>query len=59
MPIFIWGLSVAHNGNLTNALMLREVLVKEGAIFRTTSDTETIVQQLIGDNPRERNLLIN
>ena len=34
------GLSVAHNGNLTNALLLREVLVKEGAIFRTTSDTE-------------------
>ena len=38
------GLSIAHNGNLTNALALREVLVKEGAIFRTTSDTETIVQ---------------
>ncbi len=38
------GLSVAHNGNLTNALLLRENLVKEGAIFRTTSDTETIVQ---------------
>ena len=38
------GLSVAHNGNLTNALLLRETLVKDGAIFRTTSDTETIVQ---------------
>ena len=38
------GLSVAHNGNLTNALLLRESLVKDGAIFRTTSDTETIVQ---------------
>ena len=38
------GLSVAHNGNLTNALILREALVREGAIFRTTSDTETIVQ---------------
>ena len=38
------GLSVAHNGNLTNAVTLREVLVKDGAIFRTTSDTETIVQ---------------
>ncbi len=38
------GLSVAHNGNLTNALILREILVKDGAIFRTTSDTETIVQ---------------
>ena len=38
------GLSIAHNGNLTNALALRETLVKDGAIFRTTSDTETIVQ---------------
>jgi len=47
------GLSVAHNGNLTNALTLREVLVKEGAIFRTTSDTETIVQ-LIAKSKREK-----
>ena len=38
------GLSIAHNGNLTNALTLRNSLVKDGAIFRTTSDTETIVQ---------------
>ena len=30
------GLSIAHNGNLTNALVLRESLVKSGAIFRTT-----------------------
>ncbi len=42
--LHIGGLSVAHNGNLTNALLLRENLVKDGAIFRTTSDTETIVQ---------------
>ena len=41
------GLSIAHNGNLTNAISLREKLVKEGAIFRTTSDTETIVQLII------------
>ncbi len=47
------GLSVAHNGNLTNALMLRESLVKDGAIFRTTSDTETIVQ-LIAKSKREK-----
>ena len=47
------GLSVAHNGNLTNALILREILVKEGAIFRTTSDTETIVQ-LIAKSKREK-----
>ena len=32
--------------------MLRETLVKDGAIFRTTSDTETIVQ-LIAKSKRE------
>ena len=47
------GLSVAHNGNLTNALFLRENLVKDGAIFRTTSDTETIVQ-LIAKSKRDK-----
>ena len=47
------GLSIAHNGNLTNAILLRETLVKEGAIFRTTSDTETIVQ-LIAKSKRDK-----
>ena len=47
------GLSIAHNGNLTNAIALREILVKEGAIFRTTSDTETIVQ-LIAKSKRDK-----
>tara|TARA_B100001057_G_C22828356_1_gene942348 strand:+ start:420 stop:1886 length:1467 start_codon:yes stop_codon:yes gene_type:complete len=47
------GLSIAHNGNLTNALLLRETLVKNGAIFRTTSDTETIVQ-LIAKSKRNK-----
>jgi amidophosphoribosyltransferase len=36
-------LSIAHNGNLTNAHALREELVNEGAIFQTTSDTEVIL----------------
>ena len=47
------GLSIAHNGNLTNALFLRESLVRDGAIFRTTSDTETIVQ-LLAKSKREK-----
>jgi amidophosphoribosyltransferase len=47
------GLSVAHNGNLTNAISLRDSLVKDGAIFRTTSDTETIVQ-LIAKSKRTK-----
>ena len=46
------GISLAHNGNLTNAVTLREKLVKEGAIFHTTSDTETIVQ-LIAKSKRK------
>lgn len=37
------GFAVAHNGNLTNAHMLRKELVKRGSIFQSTSDTETIV----------------
>ncbi len=37
------GLAVAHNGNLTNSLELREKLDQKGAIFQTTSDTEVIL----------------
>ncbi len=51
--LFGGGLSISHNGNLTNAITLRETLVKDGAIFRTTSDTETIVQ-LIAKSKREK-----
>ena len=35
-------LALAHNGNLSNALPLRQDLEMSGAIFHTTSDTETI-----------------
>ena len=35
-------LALAHNGNLSNALQLRQELELSGAIFHTTSDTETI-----------------
>lgn len=36
-------LSIAHNGNLTNANELREELVCEGAIFQSSSDTEVLI----------------
>ena len=35
-------LAIAHNGNLSNALILRSSLELSGAIFHSTSDTETI-----------------
>ena len=36
-------LSVSHNGNLTNAEEVREALVREGALFTSTSDSEVFV----------------
>ena len=35
-------LSIAHNGNLTNCISLKEELENEGAIFRTSVDSEVI-----------------
>jgi len=49
------GVGVAHNGNLTNAISLRNKLVEDGAIFHTTSDTETIVQ-LIAKSKRNKTI---
>ena len=39
------GFAVAHNGNLTNADMLRRQLVNRGSIFQSTADTEVIIHQ--------------
>ncbi|MDH3579512.1 MAG: amidophosphoribosyltransferase, partial [Hyphomicrobiales bacterium] len=36
------GFTLCHNGNLTNALTIRKQLIKAGAIFQSTSDTEVI-----------------
>ncbi len=37
------GFALCHNGNITNALSLRTSLIKEGAIFQSTTDTEAII----------------
>ena len=37
------GFAVAHNGNLTNAHVLRRTLVRRGCLFQSTSDSEVFV----------------
>jgi len=42
------GLAVAHNGNLVNAIELREQLEARGSIFQSSVDTEVIVHLIAG-----------
>ena len=42
------GLAVAHNGNLVNAMELREQLEARGSIFQSSVDTEVIVHLIAG-----------
>ena len=49
------GIAVAHNGNLTNAHTLRQALVKDGALFQSTTDTEAILH-LIARSQKRRML---
>ena len=37
------GAAIAHNGNLTNANILRRELIERGAIFQSSSDSECII----------------
>ena len=41
--LFSGGFAVSHNGNISNAMHLRRQLVRRGAIFQSTSDTEVII----------------
>src|SRR5499425_655699 len=34
------GFAIGHNGNLTNGITLRRMLVREGAMMQSTTDTE-------------------
>ncbi|MCL4865774.1 MAG: amidophosphoribosyltransferase, partial [Gemmatimonadales bacterium] len=45
-------LTLAHNGNLTNAVALKRELVEAGAIFSSSSDSEVIVH-LIARSPAD------
>ena len=46
-----WGaLAVAHNGNITNAQVLRRELESEGCVFTTTMDSEVIVHLINSSN---------
>ena len=47
------GFAVAHNGNLTNARKLRHDLVRDGAIFQSTMDTEVLLH-LVARSSRPR-----
>ena len=37
------GFAVAHNGNLTNAHVLRRALVRRGCLFQSTTDSEVFI----------------
>ncbi|MET0574966.1 MAG: class II glutamine amidotransferase, partial [Mesorhizobium sp.] len=49
------GLAVAHNGNITNALTVQRTLQKQGSIFSSTSDTETILHLVATSKERDIN----
>ncbi len=36
-------LALAHNGNFTNAKVMRQQMMAEGAVFNTTNDTEVMI----------------
>ena len=46
-------LAIAHNGNLVNALALRDEMEGKGSIFRTTSDTEVILHLIARSSATE------
>ncbi len=42
------GFAVAHNGNITNGITLRRNLIRNGAIYQSTSDTEVVLHLVAG-----------
>ena len=46
-------LAVAHNGNLVNARIERDVLQQQGSIFQTTTDTEIIAHLIARSSKKD------
>ena len=46
------GFALGHNGNLTNGHMLRRELIKSGAMFHATSDTEVVLHLIARSKQR-------
>ncbi|MBU0571928.1 MAG: amidophosphoribosyltransferase [Candidatus Omnitrophica bacterium] len=42
-----FSISIAHNGNLTNAVKLRREMERDGAIFQTTMDSEVVLHLMV------------
>ena len=49
------GIAIAHNGNITNALTVQRRLQKDGAIFSSTSDTETLLHLIATSKEHDTN----
>ena len=49
-------LALAHNGNLVNAGALRRQLELNGAIFRSSSDTEVLVYTLVQERLKAKSI---
>ncbi len=47
-------LAVAHNGNITNAMELKQQLEDNGAIFTTTNDTEVICHIIVKERLKSK-----
>lgn len=47
-------LAVVHNGNITNAIELKQELEDNGAIFTTTSDTEVICHIIVRERVKAK-----
>ncbi|MBU1642022.1 amidophosphoribosyltransferase [bacterium] len=43
-------LSIVHNGNLTNHMEVRQELIKQGAIFQSSMDTENLIHLIARSN---------